>query len=106
MTSAKCEGPGRTGQPGARTEPEATAEGAMAAEQGAPGCGCAGLLTRDELAVALKVSVRTVDRMLADGEISPVRVRGVLVRFYLPDVVRQLVATALTRKRGPAKERA
>jgi excisionase family DNA binding protein len=58
------------------------------------------LLTREELAVALKVSLRTVDRMLADGEISPVKPHGRLVRFYLPDVMRQLVATALMRKRG------
>ena len=77
-----------------------TAEGAKNAEVAGGGCGCAGLLTREELAQALKVSVRTVDRMLADGEISPVRVRGVLVRFYLPDVVRELVATAMTRKNG------
>jgi excisionase family DNA binding protein len=63
-----------------------------------------GLLTREELATALKVSLRTVDRMLAEGEIMPVRLRGKLVRFYLPDVVRQLVATALTRKRGPGRE--
>jgi len=61
------------------------------------------LLTREELAVVLKVSLSTVDRMLADGEIPHVRLRGSLVRFYLPDVVRQLVATALTRKRGPGK---
>ncbi len=59
-----------------------------------------GFLTREELAEVLKVSVRTVDRMLADGEITSFRVRTTLVRFYLPDVVRQLVATALTRKNG------
>jgi excisionase family DNA binding protein len=57
------------------------------------------LVTREELAVALKVSLRTVDRMIAGGEIESIRVRG-RVRFYLPDVVRQLIATALTRKRG------
>ena len=61
------------------------------------------LLTREELAVVLKVSLSTVDRMLADGEMPHIRLRGSLVRFYLPDVVRQLVATALTRKRGPGK---
>jgi excisionase family DNA binding protein len=43
-------------------------------------------LTRAELALALKVSLRTVDWMLADGEITPVRLRGKMVRFYLPDV--------------------
>ena len=74
--------------------PKAEAEGAPAEGH---------LLTRGELAVILKVSVCTVDRMLADEEIPHVRIRGTLVRFYLPDVVRQLVATALTRKRGPGK---
>jgi hypothetical protein len=38
------------------------------------------------LAVALGVSLRTVGRMLAAGEIVPVRIRGA-VRFYVPDVV-------------------
>lgn len=61
------------------------------------------LLTRAELAEALRVSSRTVDRMLADGEITPVMLRGYLVRFYLPDVVRQLMARALVSKRGCAR---
>ena len=42
------------------------------------------VLTRMELAEALKVSLRTVDMILADGDITPVRLRGKLVRFYLP----------------------
>jgi hypothetical protein len=29
-----------------------------------------------------------------------VRLRGAIVRFYLPDVVRHLTATAVTRKHG------
>lgn len=62
-----------------------------------------GLLTKEGLALALKVSLRTVDRMLADGEITPIRLRGTLVRFYLPDVVRELVAAALISKRGCAR---
>ena len=62
------------------------------------------LLTREELAVALGVAVRTVDRMLADGEITPVILRGWLLRFYLPDVVRQLMARALVSKRGCARK--
>jgi hypothetical protein len=45
-----------------------------------------GLLTRAGLAAALRVSVRTVDRMVAFEEIPCVRLRAV-VRFYLPDVV-------------------
>ncbi len=62
------------------------------------------LLTRGELAKAIGVSSRTVDRMLADREITPVPVHTRLVRFYLPDVVRQLVAKALTSKRGVARQ--
>ena len=61
------------------------------------------LLTRTELAERLGVSSRTVDRMLADGEITPVILRASLVRFYLPDVVRQLMARALVSKRGCAR---
>jgi len=48
------------------------------------------LLTRHELAEALKISVRTVDRMLACEEVTPVRLRGKLVRFHLRDVVASL----------------
>ena len=43
------------------------------------------LLTRAELALAQKVSVRTVDALVADQEITPVRLRGKLVRFIRPD---------------------
>ena len=48
-----------------------------------------GFLTRPGLAVALQVSVCTVDRMANNGEIPRVRVRR-RVRFYLPDVVEAL----------------
>ena len=54
------------------------------------------VVTRRGLAAVLKVSVRTVDEMVAAEEITPLRVRG-LVRFYLPDVVRQLTAAAVAR---------
>jgi excisionase family DNA binding protein len=40
--------------------------------------------------MALGVSLRTVDRMLAAGEISSVRMRGWSVRFCLSDVVEGL----------------
>ena len=63
-------------------------------------------LTRHELAEALKVSVRTVDTMLAGGEIPHLRLHGNFIRFYLPDVVRHLTATALVSKRrwaGPRR---
>ena len=55
-----------------------------------------GFVTRHGLAAVLKVSVRTVDEMVAAKEITPVRIRG-LVRFYLPDVVRELTAAALRK---------
>jgi excisionase family DNA binding protein len=61
------------------------------------------LLTREELAEVLKVSLRTVDAMVAAEEIPHIRMRGNLVRFYLPDVVRHLTATALTSKRRCAR---
>jgi excisionase family DNA binding protein len=57
-----------------------------------------GLLTRAALAKVLVVSVSTVDRMLADGEITPIRLRGKLVRFHLPDVLAELREKAQTSK--------
>jgi excisionase family DNA binding protein len=56
------------------------------------------LLIRAALANVLMVSVSTVDRMLADGEITPVRLRGKLVRFHLPDVLAELREKAQTSK--------
>ena len=89
-----------------RKQKAARPEEALTAETGEQRKGdtSPALLTKEDLALALKVGVRTVERMLAEGEITAVKLRS-LVRFYLPDVVRQLVATALTRKRGPGKER-
>ena len=43
-------------------------------------------LTRLEVAVLLQVSVRTVDRMIACGEIPVRRVHGKAVRFLRADV--------------------
>ena len=67
----------------------------QAAEAGGPSptAGAASterLLTTEDVAVVLKVSVRTVERMLHDGEITPVRLRGSLVRFRLDDVMEAL----------------
>jgi excisionase family DNA binding protein len=56
------------------------------------------LLTREQLAEALGVSLRLVDLMLADEEITPMRLRGKLVRFYLPDVLQELRPKAKTSK--------
>ena len=56
-----------------------------------------GFVTRHGLAALLKVSVRTVDEMVADEEITPVRPHGPLVRFYVPHVVRELTAAAVAR---------
>lgn len=47
-------------------------------------------VTRLELAELLRVSVRTVDRMIAAGEIPVRRVRGRAVRFLRSDVERYL----------------
>jgi excisionase family DNA binding protein len=70
------------------------------------------LLNRFELAAALRVSLSTVDRMLANDEIPCMRLRG-RVRFHLADVIeclrkgnrkygRRADLTALTAERGPA----
>jgi hypothetical protein len=71
------------------------------------------LLTRAQLALELKVSVRIlrrrayggqgVDIMLADSDITPMRLRGKLVRFYLPDVLQELREKAKTSKRSVAR---
>jgi excisionase family DNA binding protein len=66
-------------------------------------CRCLQLLTAEGLARALQTSLRTVERLLADGEISAVRIGGRLVRFYLPDVLRELRAASGTSKRGCAR---
>jgi excisionase family DNA binding protein len=47
-------------------------------------------VTRFELAELLRVSVRTVDRMIAAGEIPVRRVRGRAVRFLRSDVEQYL----------------
>ena len=47
-------------------------------------------VTRFELADLLQVSVRTVDRMIAAGEIPVRRVRGKAVRFLRSDVEQYL----------------
>lgn len=57
------------------------------------------LLTPDELAKRLKVSVRTVYREQADGKLPGRTVRGKL-RFYWPDVVKALPAAPVTRMHG------
>jgi len=57
-------------------------------------------VTRAQLALELKVSLRMVDMMPADGEITPMRLRRKLVRFYLPDVLQELREQAKTSKRG------
>lgn len=67
------------------------------AEEGGNGCPCRAVVTRKGLAGVLVVSVRTVDEMVAKGEITPMRPGGVLVRFYLPDVLRELTAAAVAR---------
>ena len=53
-------------------------------------------VTRFELAQLLKVSVRTVDRMIADGEIRVVRVHGKTVRIPKAEVERYLSGARTT----------
>jgi len=50
-----------------------------------------------------QLALRMVDMMLADGEITPMRLRGKLVRFYLPDVLQELREKAKTPKRNVAR---
>jgi len=52
-------------------------------------------VTRLELAALLHVSVRTVDRMIAAGEIPVRRVRGYAVRFLRSDVEQYLTREKL-----------
>src|SRR5262252_157131 len=49
-------------------------------------------LTREELGELLQVSKRTIDALVTHGEIPCVRLRGAIVRFYLPDVIGHLTA--------------
>ena len=48
------------------------------------------MLTREELAAVLRVSVRTVDRMVTAEDIPVMDLGDDLVRFYLPDVLEAL----------------
>ena len=48
------------------------------------------LNTRKEMAGMLQISVRLLDEMRAAGEVPFVLIRGRLVRFYWPDVLRKL----------------
>ena len=48
------------------------------------------VLTREELAAVLRVSVRTVDRMVTAEDIPVMDLGEDLVRFYLPDVLEAL----------------
>ena len=48
------------------------------------------LWKRKELAPVLRVSLRTLDKMVALGEIPCLRLRGRLIRFRLEDVLRKL----------------
>ena len=52
--------------------------------------GCQRLLTSRDVGALLGVSLRTVERMVHDGEIKPVRLRGWLVRFRVERVMEAL----------------
>lgn len=65
------------------------------------------VLTREELAAVLKVSVRTVDRMVTVGDIPVMELGEDLVRFYLPDVLEALRSgkRKFGRRAGTGEER-
>ena len=70
---------------------------------GCSGGDAEGLLTRRELAQALRVSLRTVDQMLADEEITPVRLRdhrNHAVAPPAPIVARRMVAKRVGARMG------
>jgi len=58
----------------------------LGVEARAPGL----VLTRAELAAVLRVSVRTVGRMVTTGDLPVMELGEDLVRFYLPDVLEAL----------------
>ncbi len=60
--------------------------------------------TRKELAEALRISVSLLDVMVRSGELTCFRIRGYLVRFYFPDVVRDLKAASASGKRRVARQ--
>jgi excisionase family DNA binding protein len=59
-------------------------------------------VTRLELPALLRVSIRTVDRMIANGEIPVRRVRGYAVRFLRSDVEEYLKREKLKAEIGKA----
>lgn len=69
------------------------------------GDGQAQFFTRQELAEALRVSVSLLDVMVRNGELTCLRIRGNLVRFYGPHVVRDLEAASASGKRRVARRR-
>ena len=68
---------------------------ALSPERRGSEIGEAPCVTRFELANLLQVSVRTVDRMIAAGEIPVRRVRGKAVRFLRSDVEQYLTREKL-----------
>jgi excisionase family DNA binding protein len=52
-------------------------------------------LTKPELARRLKVSLRTITTMMAQGDLPYLKLNGHLVRFRLEDVNRRLSETSL-----------
>ncbi len=58
------------------------------------------LLTKTQMAVALQVCPRTIDRMMARGEISYFKIGGRLVRFHIEEVLRRMRERALVAAEG------
>jgi hypothetical protein len=71
----------------------------------AEGDGPAQFFTRQGLAGALRISVSLLDVMVRNGELTCLRIRGNLPRFYLPHVLRDLKAATASGKRRMARRR-
>jgi len=87
---ARPDGLSHTQTPSAASQPAEVSPARRGSEVPEQPC-----VTRFELAALLRVSVRTVDRMIAAGELPVRRVRGRAVRFLRSDVERYLSGTKL-----------
>lgn len=83
---------------GLREEVHALREEVQALRQKEPPEGPEALLTREEAAERLSISIRTLDDMADAGEIQPVRIRGRVL--YAPDTLEAFIR----RKAGEGRK--
>lgn len=62
------------------------------------------LFTKPQMAAMLQISVRTLNALMQQGDVSYLRVKGKLVRFRAEDVIRRLKEVGMVNP--PADERA